>query len=139
MAIPYVMIERKNAQDRLAPRKVYAQVSVREVVAFVQLADEIAANSGAMNADDVLTVLYEFAKLSRKHLQEGKMLHLNNFGSFRLVINSSGAEDETQFDTSLISKKVKLGFTPSKDLKEALAELKYEQVESPQSRRRFAR
>lgn len=53
-------------------------------------------------------------------LQQGHSVQLGNLGWLRLSIGSEGVEDISKFDASSMIKKVKVVFTPSKELMAAI-------------------
>ena len=124
MAVPYVVIERGNPMDSNAPKKFYAQAKSSGEITFKKLGKEIAEGSTTVSDTDVMAVLNDLIKLLRRHLSDGKIVRLGDFGSFQISLGSAGSESEEKYNSSLI-KKSKVTFRPGADLKEMLVTLKY--------------
>ena len=127
MAVKYVVVERANMLDRTAPKKTYAQAKGSGVLTLKQLGKEIAEGSTTVSDTDVLAVLNDLTKLLKRHLDNGEIVRLGDFGTFQVTLSSEGAESEAKFHPSLI-KKGKVTFRPGVDLKEMLNNLKFEKV-----------
>ena len=93
----------------------------------VKLRLEISQGLTTVSDTDVLAVLNDLTKVSNRHLSEGRIVQLEDFGSFQISISSEGAETEAKFSESLI-KNAKIAFRPGLDLKEALVTLKFEKA-----------
>ena len=78
-----------------------------------------------MSDTDVLAVLNDLTKVLVRHLSEGEIVRLGDFGSFQITISSEGAETEAKFNASMI-KSNRIIFRPGEDLKEMLRNVKYE-------------
>jgi predicted histone-like DNA-binding protein len=127
MSVKYVIVERGNPQDQSAPKKFYAQAKSRQEFTFRKLAKQIAEGSTTVSDTDVMAVLNDLIKVLRRHLANGEIVRLGDFGSFQVSVGSSGADSEAKFNPSLI-KKPKVAFRPGADLREMLATLKYEKA-----------
>jgi predicted histone-like DNA-binding protein len=75
----------------------------------------------------VIAVLNDLTKVLKRHLDNGEIVRLGDFGAFQLAISSEGADTAEKFNASLI-KGGKVTFRPGVDLKEMLATLKYERA-----------
>lgn len=60
-----------------------------------------------------------------KHLADGRIVRLGDFGSFQISLSSEGADAANKVNASLI-KGSKILFRPGLDLRDTLATLKYE-------------
>ena len=127
MAVQYITVERGNPLDSHAPKKFYAQAKSSGVVTLKKLGKEIAEASSTVSDTDVLAVLNDLTKFLRRHLENGEIVRLGDFGSFQITISSAGSETREKFNASLIHKP-KATFRPGADLKEMLAILKYAKV-----------
>ena len=124
MAVPYVTIERGNPGNPDAPKKWYAQSKSSGELTFRKLAKEIASSSTTVSDTDVMAVLNELVKVIGKHLSEGKIVRMSDFGSFQITFKSKASETKEKFNASLIHSP-KITFRPGIDLKENLNNLKY--------------
>ena len=127
MAITYVIAQRGNPLKPEAPKKFYAQAKSRDGLTFRKLSKEIAEGSTTVCDTDVMAVLNDLTKVLRRHLSNGEIVRFGDFGSFQITLNSEGADTEEKFNASLI-KGGKVTFRPGVDLKEMLANLKYEKI-----------
>ncbi|MDO4782484.1 MAG: DNA-binding domain-containing protein [Capnocytophaga felis] len=125
MSVKYNIVERKNLLDKEAQPKFYASAKADGEISFRALAKEIATGSSTVSDTDVLAVLNDLTKVLVKHLSEGRIVRLGDFGSFRITISSEGAETAEKFNPALI-KSNKIQFTPGVDLKEMQRVIKYE-------------
>ena len=127
MAVTYVLIPKANPQDRTAPYKHYAQAKARGELTFRKLSKEISDGSTTVSDTDVMAVLNDLIKVMKRHLENGEIIRLGDFGTFQISISSEGAETEQKFHHSMI-KNSKVNFRLGVDLKEMLNNLKYEKV-----------
>ena len=70
---------------------------------------------------------YAQAQASSEKLKEGQIVRLNDLGSFRIAIGSSGADAEDKFNAAMITK-ARIVFTPCKALKDMLKTLSYKKT-----------
>lgn len=127
MAITYVLTQKGNPGNPDAPKKFYAQAKGRNELSFRQLSKEIAEGSTTVSDSDVLAVLNDLIKVLKRHLSNGEIVRLGDFGSFQVAVTSEGAESEGKFNASLI-KGGKIVFRPGIDLRDMLATLQYEKT-----------
>jgi predicted histone-like DNA-binding protein len=127
MAVNYAVKPKSNPGDPEAPQKYYAQARSSGGLTLKQLSKEIAEGSTTVSDTDVLAVLNDLTKVVKRHLENGKIVRLGDFGTFQIAVNSEGAETEEKFHPSLI-RKSRVTFRPGADLKDMLATLKFEKV-----------
>lgn len=125
MPIKFNIIQKANPSKPNEPKKFYATAKADGEVTFRNLSKEIANGSTTVSDTDVLAVLNDLTKILAKHLAEGKIVRLGDFGSFQVSISSEGAEEENKVTAASI-KSSKITFRPGIDLKEMLATAKYE-------------
>jgi predicted histone-like DNA-binding protein len=126
MAVKYVVCERGNPLKPSEKKKWYANAKSTGETKLRALSKEIAARSTVSSAD-TQAVLIALTEVLAEHLADGKIVRLNDFGSFQVSVSSRGAETEAKFNASLI-KGSKVIFRPGIDLKEMQNNLKYEKV-----------
>ncbi|MDR1198411.1 MAG: HU family DNA-binding protein, partial [Prevotellaceae bacterium] len=119
MAVKYSLSEKGNPQKPEDPKKWYANAKSAGELTFRKLGKEIAEGSTTVSDTDVLAVLNDLIKILKRHLENGEIVRLGDFGSFQISIGSNGAETEAKFHSSLIKTK-KVTFRPGIDLKEML-------------------
>lgn len=124
MSVKYTIVERGNPRNP-SEKKFYALAKSSGEITFKSLSQEIAGGSTTVSDTDVMAVLNELIKTLKKHLSEGKIVRLGDFGSFQISLSSEGAETAEKFSSSMI-KSGKIQFRPGEELRKTLATLKYE-------------
>lgn len=125
MTVKYNVVERGNPSKPTEPKKFYASTKADGEITFKNLSREIAQGSTTVSDTDVMAVLNDLTKALVRHLSDGKIVRLGDFGSFQVTLSSEGAESENKFSPSLI-RSSKILFRPGEDLQSMLATLKYE-------------
>lgn len=128
MAIKYNVIQKAYPGDPTGPKKFYANSIADGEISLRRLSKEIAQTS-SVSESDVYASLIDLAKMLAKHLADGKIVRLGDFGSFQIIISSEGADSISKV-TSASIKNAKILFRPGIDLRETLATLKYEKKKS---------
>jgi predicted histone-like DNA-binding protein len=123
MSVHYNVISRRNPKDPTAPDKYYGIVKSLDTYSLHQLAERIAAESSLSEAD-IYATLTAFLKTLPRVLNEGFIVSLGEFGSFRTSISTEGVEVESDFNVANI-KKGKIIFAPGPLLKDAISTFKY--------------
>ena len=95
-----------------APKKYYAKMQASGEVTLDEIAEDI-AYATTLTDGDVLNAIRALLKQLNKHLAAGKIVRLENFGSFQLQLHSKGADTEEEFTTANITD-VKVQFRPGK-------------------------
>ena len=103
MAVNYSLtqISTKPGQKD-APKKWYAKMQASGEVTLDEMAEDI-AYATTLTDGDVLNALRALLKQLNKHLAAGKIVRLENFGSFQLQLHSKGADTEEEFTTANIT------------------------------------
>lgn len=125
MPVKYNVTERKNLQDPKAAPKFYASAKADGEINLKTLAKEISGGSTTVSDTDVLAVLNDLIKVVNRHLSDGKIVKLGDFGNFQVSISSEGAETAEKVSSSLIRSN-KINFRPGIDLRDMLKTIKYE-------------
>lgn len=100
-----------------APKLFYAKAQADGEVTMDEMAEEI-AYSTSLTDGDVLNTIRALVKQVNKHLAAGKIVRLENFGSFQLQLRSKGAETEKKFTPAHITGAA-IQFRPGKPFKAA--------------------
>ena len=124
MSVNYIVTGRRNPSDENSPIKYYAQVKSKGELTFKELGREMSEISSTVSDTDAIAVLNDLLKIIRRHLSEGKIVRLGDFGSFRLSARSDGAISEDVFHAGYI-RSAKILFTPGEDLRAMIRNLKY--------------
>ena len=127
MSVKYQVTEKGNPRNPAAPKKWYARAKSSGELTFRQLSKEIVAGSTTVSDTDMLAVLNDLIKILCRHLENGEIVRLGEFGSFQMGISSAGAETEEKFHHSLI-KSSRVMFRPGIDLQEMKKHLKFEKA-----------
>lgn len=125
MPVKYNVVERKNLLDKQAASKFYASAKADGEINLKAISKEISNVSSTVSDTDVLAVLNDLIKILTKHLSDGKIVKLGDFGNFQITVNSEGAETAEKFNASHI-KGNKIQFRPGADLRDMLKTVKYE-------------
>lgn len=124
MAVKYNVIQKAYPGGSGDPKKFYASSVADGEVSLRNLSKEIAQTS-SVSESDVYATLIDLAKMLSKHLSDGKIVRLGDFGSFQISISSEGVDTANKVNSTLI-KGAKILFRPGLDLRDTLATLKYE-------------
>ncbi|MDH0659769.1 MULTISPECIES: HU family DNA-binding protein [Empedobacter] len=124
MAVKYNVIQKAYPGDPTGPKKFYANSIADGEVSLRNLSKEIAQTS-SISESDVYATLIDLAKMLSKHLSDGKIVRLGDFGSFQISISSEGMDVMNKVNSASI-KSAKILFRPGLDLRDTLATLKYE-------------
>ncbi|MDM1550090.1 HU family DNA-binding protein [Empedobacter falsenii] len=124
MAVKYNVIQKAYPGDPTGPKKFYANSIADGEVSLRNLSKEIAQTS-SISESDVYATLIDLAKMLSKHLSDGKIVRLGDFGSFQISISSEGMDTMNKVNSASI-KSAKILFRPGLDLRDTLATLKYE-------------
>lgn len=103
--------------DDTAPKLYYAKAQAAGEVTMDEMADEI-AYSTSLTDGDVLNAIRALIKQVNKNLAAGKIVRLENFGTFQLQLCSEGAETEKKFIPANITGAT-VQFRPGKPIKAA--------------------
>lgn len=125
MPVKYNLSQKKNPQKPEEPAKFYANAKADGEITLKSLSQEISGGSTTVSDTDVLAVLNEFIKVTKKHLADGKIVKFGDFGNFQITLSSEGSETAEKFTSALI-KGSKITFRPGADLRDMLKTLKYE-------------
>lgn len=120
----YKLIQKEKPGEPDAPKKWYATPVKSGTTTQKNLATQISGRS-SLTAGDVANVLQNLLELLPQELIKGNSVQLGDFGTFRVSFSSEGVEQEGNFTVSKING-VKILFTPSKDFKKVLSEMKFE-------------
>jgi predicted histone-like DNA-binding protein len=122
----YRIIRRVNPLDR-SQEKWYASPVNDGRITKAELSKEIVGLS-SLSRGDVSNVIESLLDVLPKYLLMGKSVNLGDLGTLRVSFSSEGVDDPNDFTASKI-KGARVIFTPSVELKNALATLKYEKVD----------
>jgi len=125
MPVKYNVVERKNPLDKNATPKFYASAKADGEINLKSIAKEISGGSTTVSDTDVLAVLNDLIKAMTRHLTEGEIVKLGDFGNFQITISSEGAETAEKV-TSANIKSQKITFRPGADLRDMLKIVKFE-------------
>lgn len=130
MAINYSIAAYKKPGDLEGTAKYYAKAQASGTVEINELADDI-AYSTTLTDGDVLNVIRALIKQINRHIAKGKIVELENLGTFQAQIRSNGSETSEDFNESYI-RQVHLQFRPGLGLQSTLAleNLQFKKVKS---------
>ena len=106
--------------EKDSEKKFYAVSKTNGTSSMKTLCKLISARSTVSSAD-VKAVLDNLNFVLDMELQEGRIVRLGDFGSFRISVSSDGVTDKKDFNSSII-------FTPGGELKDTKKTLEYSRI-----------
>lgn len=122
----YKMIQRANPQDRTQIKWYAAPVNEGRVTQREIAADIVELSS--LSRGDISNVIESLITVVPRYLMLGRSVNLGDLGTLRISFGSEGVDDKEQFVPSMI-KGVKVVFTPSVQLKDAIEKIRLESVD----------
>lgn len=113
--IRYHLIQKVNPRDLASPKKFYAMPQQNSNIGFRELVKSISKLS-TVNPPDIVAVLETLIDVIPESLKNGNIVHLGDFGSFYLTLQSTGKENSEEFTSADITG-TKIRFNPGKVLK----------------------
>ncbi|MCD7973328.1 MAG: HU family DNA-binding protein [Candidatus Azobacteroides sp.] len=115
MSVQYTLFRQKNPAKPEEPMKWFALAKSKSGITLKEMGRNI-SQSSTVNMVDVVAVLEALKQEIEKHLSEGKIVRMDDFGSFQLTIGSEGVKSEQAFHPGLIRRR-RIVFRPGKVLK----------------------
>ena len=115
-SIKYIVRSRKNPIDKTS--KFYAISAPHELVTEEEIIEQISQKS-TLSRGDIMNVLSALREEIRHNLCNGRKVKLNDIGTFRTSLHSSGVNTESEFNTGLITH-CRVIFTPSRAIMRAV-------------------
>jgi predicted histone-like DNA-binding protein len=128
MPLKYKLVQKGNPSRPDEPKKVYAMAVNDMLIDQRRLSDEIAAMS-TISPADTYAMIECLIRIIPKHVINGEVVSLGDFGTFSVNLRSQGAESRDAYNLSLING-VKMIFRPGKVVKKALKEVIYQKMSS---------
>lgn len=122
----YKMIQRANPQDRTQIKWYAAPVNEGRVTQREIAADIVELSS--LSRGDISNVIESLITIVPRYLMLGRSVNLGDLGTLRISFGSEGVDEKEQFVPSMI-KGVKVVFTPSVQLKEAIQKIRLESAD----------
>ncbi|MEZ4646988.1 MAG: HU family DNA-binding protein [Chloroflexota bacterium] len=126
MPAKYKVIEKVNPREPQGARKFYPSLQMNGRSTQRTLALE-AADRSTLSDADMDAAMTNLLALIPRHLAEGKIVDLGEFGTFRLTISGEGTATEDEVTVRNI-KKVGVRFTPGPSFKKMLEDVKFEKA-----------
>ncbi len=128
MAILVNKVERRNPQNKTAPKRTYPSLKTIRMVPEKEVATLI-ADETTLNRKEVEMALDQFQKVLLRLLLDSNSVQLGDWGSFRLTCTGEGVDDAKDFSTKQI-KGLNIRFTPGAEMRDALAKATFIPAES---------
>lgn len=142
MPVTYVLVKRKSPMNPDADARWYAETSKCRVCSFDEVTTDATQSSSATRGD-VQLVLDAAINSMIKHLANGEIVQLGDFGNFRMKVRNtkkvwneeSGAwetaapKNRSDFNASRNIAKSSIVFTPGKGMKSMLASARYQLID----------
>jgi predicted histone-like DNA-binding protein len=126
-AMKYKLVKRGNPAKQAEPKKWYANSVNAGKLTVRDFAKEITGRS-SLTRGDIENTLDSFLEELPTFLKIGRSIRLGKFGTLRLSLSSEGVDTPEAFNASCI-KGVRVIFTPGVELKKALEDTPFEEVE----------
>jgi len=124
MSLKYRLVQKVNPTKPTDPKKYYANVVTRGEISLRELAKEVAQIS-TVSIADVTAVVESLLQIIPRHLGQGEIVRLAEFGSMSVTLSSEGAATPDDFSSNLI-KGVNLNFRPGKEINQTLDQVTFE-------------
>lgn len=124
--IPFIVLEKHNPQKPSEPKKYYAQAKSRGSVDLREIARTLSQRSTVSMAD-VMAVLEGLIELVPEKLQEGYLVKLGEFGTFRPGFSSMGEASPDKVTAKSISKP-RINFRPGQEIRKQMLHTKFEKL-----------
>ena len=136
MGVKFSAVPMKNPQKRDESPRYYALAQARSTVDINYIADEIAYSS-SLTEGDVLNVLRGLIKITQKHLADGDIVSLGDFGTFQLAVSTKTPTDNEKDFTAQNINKAHIRFRPGVMLNEVTSSkhLTFEKTVTVKARR----
>ncbi|MGP1421958.1 MAG: HU family DNA-binding protein [Tannerella sp.] len=122
----YKMIQRANPQDRTQIKWYAAPVNEGRVTQREIAADIVELSS--LSRGDISNVIESLITIVPRYLMLGRSVNLGDLGTLRISFGSEGVDEKEVFIPSMI-KGVRVVFTPSVELKNAIENIRFEKAE----------
>ena len=132
MSIKFNIVERGRPGHEEAPKKYYPSIQSTGRVSMRQLALE-ASDISTLSTPDMMAAIEAFLDLIPKHLAQGEIVDLGDFGNFWLRFSAEGADTPEQVRSSQITTLIPR-FMPGKEFKRALKQVKFEKRHRPKDK-----
>lgn len=119
MSVKYKLVQKKNPAKRNENGKWYAIPSTTNRLS-TRAVCKVVTRGSTIYPTEAETTFNLVCDGVPHELQQGNSVQLGNLGWLRLSIASEGVDDIAQFDAGSMIKKVKVVFTPSKELMSAI-------------------
>ena len=124
MSLKYRLVQKRNPSKPTDPNKFYANVVTRGEVSLRDLAKETALIS-TVSIPDVTAVVESLLQIIPKHLGQGEIVRLGEFGSLSVTLSSEGTATQEEFHSGQI-KSINVNFRPGKEISQALDQVSFE-------------
>ena len=131
MPVKFKVVELSNPQDRQAPKKFYPRAVSKGEISLRELARDI-DDISTLSSTDVYAVLESLLVILPKHISQGNIVRLGDFGSFSLTITGVGADRAEKVTENSITGN-KIVFRPGKELKKQLDAIDYKKEDEKKS------
>lgn len=126
MAVKYSVVARKNPQSPDAPKKYYAQAQAGGETSLELMSKRI-ERLCTVTRPDILAVLAGLQITVIDALENGEIARLGDLGCLQVSVSSNAAVAEKDYTSDLI-KKTRIIYRPSRELRDMLKTVSYEQV-----------
>jgi predicted histone-like DNA-binding protein len=124
MSLKYRLVQKRNPSKPTDPNKFYANVVTRGEVTLRDLSKEVEQIS-TVSIVDVTAVVESLLQIIPKHLGQGEIVRLGEFGSMSITLSSEGTATPEEFNSGHINR-INVNFRPGKEINQALDRVSFE-------------
>lgn len=128
MSLFFKKVQKKNPQKPTEPAKWYASLKSVGMRKEKEIAI-LAADGTTLDPKEAQLAYSRFGIITLQSLLDGHTVEIENLGSFRLTVNSEGADTKEALTANHI-KQVNLRFVPSEQTKDALKKATFKDLET---------
>ena len=126
MSIKYNIVERGRPDHAEVPKKYYPSLQSTGRITMRELATE-ASDISTLSTADMMGAIEAFLTIIPRHLAEGEVVDLGDFGSFWLRFSAQGAEAPAKVRGDLITTLIPR-FISGKEFKRMLRTVRFEKL-----------
>lgn len=124
MPVKFKAVAKRNPSDVSAAPKYYASAVATGQAQLKALSKKVAQESTVSEAD-AFAVIKALVSVMKNELSDGRIVRLDDLGSFQISVSSEGKDEASQVTATSI-KKAKINYRPAKEIKDMLLTLSYE-------------
>ncbi len=102
--IKYSVCLQRNPQDENEPKKAYGNIQYNGTMNTAQLAKHLKEHGSLFSRGTIIGVMADMVDCMKEHLLQGFKIDLDDLGTYRLSMSSTGASTLEKFSSANITK-----------------------------------